>query len=785
MPEQAPAAKKGSASKESSKARLGTFAGVFTPSILTILGLILFQRMGYIVGAGGLIEAMAIIAVATVISVVTSLSLSAIATNIQVRGGGDYYLISRTLGSQFGGAIGVVLFLAQAVSVAFYCIGFGEATAQMLGFPGEGLLVSGIAAIAALMILTIAYVGADLATKFQYLVMFALGLSLVVFFVGGVQMWSGETLARAWRVGGDRNAVPFWAAFAIFFPAVTGFTQGVSMSGDLRDPARSLPAGTFLAVGVSTVVYVAAAVVFAACLPLDLLATDYTAMRRIAIAPWLIEVGVIAATLSSAMASCLGAPRILQALARDKVIRPLDTFAAGSGPTDNPRRAVLLAGAIALGTIAIGNLNAVAAVVGMCFLLSYGLLNYATFVEARASSPAFRPRFRFFNAWVSLGGAGLCLFAGAMINPVAAAIAGAFMVALHQYLRTTAPNAAWADSRYAYHFRLVREHLMDMREGAKHPRDWRPFVLALCNDPIDRVRLLRFAEWIDGDSGFTTAARVLTPGRTSSEGDGPRSMLTDQEVRGAEESLRDEIREAGLETFARVVGARTVAEGLRQMLQSHGLGALRPNTILMSAHEQFGDAPRNRDAPPPEALAAALGQRRNLILLEGDERDWRRLEDEPPQKRVIDVWWKDNDSGRMCLLLAHLMTRSKGWRAARVRVHVINVEGADVEHALAKARSMLDDARIEADANMVEFSGSRSIVEFSSDATVAFVPLRVRGGRLSGPMGSALQNALPRLPVIALVAAGEDIDLDAHPDEPSSEQANQESARVSNETESE
>ncbi|HMN39229.1 MAG TPA: amino acid permease [Phycisphaerales bacterium] len=753
---------------DSGAGRLGTFAGVFTPSILTILGIILFQRLGFVVGAGGLVEAIGIILLATAISLVTSISLAAIATNMRVRGGGDYFLISRTLGVEYGGAIGVVLFIAQAVSIAFYCIGFGEATAAMLGKTGDAATISLIAATATLIIAGIAFIGADLATKFQFFVMIALGVALGSFFVGGVLNWDNALLGESLRASPRRAAPPFWLIFAVFFPAVTGFTQGVSMSGDLRDPSRSLPRGTFLAVGISTVVYLGAAVVFAANLPLDVLASDYGAMRKVAVAPWLIEVGVIAATLSSAMASCLGAPRILQALATDKIIPPLNMFAAGAGSTNNPRRAVLLAAGIALATVGLGNLNAVAAVVGMCFLLSYGLLNYATFVEARAHSPAFRPTFRWFNAWLSLAGAALCLFAGAMINPFAAAIAGAALLALYQYLRRAEPPGTWADSRYAYHFRRVRDHLLEMRGGSRHARDWRPFVLALCNEPIDRVRLLTFAAWIDGESGFTTAARVLTPGKVEARGEESERApaVNGKRLAEAEESLRAQVQEAGLETFTRIVWARTVSEGLAQLLQAHGLGPVRPNTILMSAHEQFGDEPRMGDAPPPEALAAALGQRKNLILLEGDSKDWTALENTPEEERRIDVWWKDGDTSRLCLLLAHLMTRAEGWRDAEVRVHVINPASAGRDEALGRVREMLDDVRIDAEADLVDFTGPESLVEHSKGASVVFLPLRVRGGRLTGPRGGLLMESMSALPVCAMVVAGEDIDLDAQPDEP-------------------
>jgi len=739
--------------KPQAGARLGTFAGVFTPSILTILGIILFQRLGYVVGSGGLFRAMAIIAIATMISVVTSISLSAIATNMRVRGGGDYYLISRTLGMHYGGAIGLVLFLAQSVSVAFYAIGFGEAVATMLGYEGDKVVTAAIAAVATVVIGIIAYVGADLATKFQYAVMAALAVALASFYFGGLRSMNLSELSEAMHPPAEGSEHGFWILFAIFFPAVTGFTQGVSMSGDLRDPARSLPRGTFWAVGLSTIVYGSAAILLAACLPLSDLARDYNAMRRVAAWPWLIEVGVIAATLSSAMASFLGAPRILQSLARDNVIPPLNMFAVGSGPSNNPRRAVLLAGAVALATIALGSLNAVAALVGMCFLLSYGLLNYATFFEAHAHSPAFRPTFRLFNSWVSLGGAGLCLFAGAMINPFAAAIAGAMMVALYQYLRRTAPHGAWTDSRYAYHFRRVRDHLNDMREGSDRPRDWRPFVLALCNDPIDRIRLLTFASWIDGESGFTTAVRILTP----EEGESRDRLDV------AEESLRGQIREAELGTFARIVTASDVADGLASLLQAHGIGPLRANTILMSAHEQFGDPVRAGDAPSPQALAAALGQGCNLMLLEAPEQAWARALAAPEEERRIDVWWKGDDTSRLCLLSAHLVTRSEGWEDATIRVHVVSTQKNNHDDVLSDMKETLAEVRITAEADVVRFEGPQSLVGPSEGATIVFLPLRVRRGKLSGPLGMPLAGVLSLLPVTAMVVAGADISL--HTDE--------------------
>ncbi|MDF1590661.1 MAG: hypothetical protein P1P89_04020 [Desulfobacterales bacterium] len=239
--------------REPAAGTLGTFGGVFTPSILTILGIILFSRLGYVVGSGGLGRTLGILLIANAISVLTSLSLSAISTNIRVKVGGVYYLISRTLGLEFGGAIGIVMFLAQSVSIAFYCIGFGEVLAVIVA-AGNVKIFSQIVALLSLAVLfALAWMGADLATRFQYVVMAFLGAALVSFFVGGFANWNVELLVKNWST--PENGLPFWALFSIYFPAVTGFTQGSSMSGDLKDPGKSLPLGTLLAVGISILVY--------------------------------------------------------------------------------------------------------------------------------------------------------------------------------------------------------------------------------------------------------------------------------------------------------------------------------------------------------------------------------------------------------------------------------------------------------------------------------------------------------------------------------------------------
>ena len=736
----------------SSPPGLGTFAGVFTPSILTILGIILFLRLGYVVGQAGLGQALLIIGLANLISVLTSFSLAAIATNLKVKGGGDYYLISRTLGSEFGGALGTVLFLAQSVSIAFYCIGFGEAVWHILprGNPFSSQIIAGLAVA---LLFVFAWLGADWATRLQFLIMGLLIAALGSFFVGGLSAWNPFLLELNWTP--PANTPAFWSLFAIFFPAVTGFTQGVSMSGDLKDPGKSLPLGTFLAVGVSLGVYAAAAVLLAAGIPKAELAGDTMAMHRLAAVGWLIDAGVIAATLSSGLASFLGAPRILQALSRDRAFPFLAPFAVGHGPAQNPRRAVSLAAGIAFLTVGVGNLNLVAPIVSMFFLISYGLLNYATFYEARAASPSFRPRFTWFDARLSLAGCVACLGAMLAINMLAGLLAVSVMAALYYYLRATGGPARWADGRRSYHLHRLRDNVLAIAAEPEHPRDWRPYILAFSDDTYRRKQLLQFAAWIEGGSGLTTAVRMLV---------GPNQ--TAQHQLEAEAELRADITAGELTAFPLVITVPELSIGLHQVVQSFGIGPVRANTVLLNWIDQLPNGSHVREERwYGSLLQPALQLGRNVIVLDADEKEeWQALQALPPEQRRIDIWWGDDATGQLTLLLAYLMTRTPEWEPARLRV-IAPSSDKKQHRTLTDLQHELDEARIAADIEIAVGASAKAVIQYSADAAFVFLPLRFVAQRPVDLFGNPLEELLPSLPVVALALAVEDIDLDAEPEE--------------------
>ncbi|MDX1390434.1 MAG: amino acid permease, partial [Acidobacteriota bacterium] len=386
-----------------------------------------------------------------------------------------------------------------------------------------------------------------------------------------------------------------------------------------------------------------------------------------------------------------GAPRILQSLAGDRVFPLLNPFATGHGPANNPRRGVLLSLAIAFGTIALGELNVIAPVVSMFFLISYGLLNYATYVEARAKSPSFRPRFKWFHARLSLAGAVACLGAMLAIHPAAGAIAVAILFALYQYVSRTSRVERWADSDRSRRVQRIREDLYAIAREPDHPRYWRPVVLAFSDDPERRRRLLRFASWLEGESGFTTIVRII-------EGEGPAIRRIQEET---EKELQTEIDNGKLPAFARAIVTATPDASIPVVLQAHGLGRVRANTVLLN---WFDD----RAAPDAAALLAygrwlRVGLRFgcNIVALSAMPSEFEALETTPPRNRRIDVWYRENATGRLSLLLAYLMTRTETWADATIRLLVPVPKRAAHEKILEEVSTMLDGVRIEAKPEIV------------------------------------------------------------------------------------
>jgi amino acid transporter len=646
----------------------GTFGGVFVPNVLTILGVILFLRAGWVVGNAGLLGSLLILVIANTLSFLTALSLSAISTNTRVGAGGAYFLVSRSLGLEIGGSIGVPLFFAQAISVAFYLVGFTESL-QFL-FPEVNSRLLATAALGAFVLLS--WLGTGFVVKAQYLILACLGLSLASFFAGYTPVAFPEANLRPAFLEGQT----FWTVFAIFFPAVTGIMSGVSMSGDLRDPSRNIPRGTILAVLVTFAVYAAQLVWLALNADRAELVGDTLVMRRISQVPALVFLGLWAATLSSALASLAAAPRTLQALGHDAVVPRV--FARGHRVTREPRVALFLSAAIAEVCILVGDLDFIAPIITMFFLATYGMVNLVAGLERLVSNPSYRPTFRVHWAPSLLGAVG-CAFVMFLINPVATLSAFVVIAGIYSILIRKRSHAAWGDMWSGFWFAFTRFALLRFETSRQHVRNWRPVILVLAGNPKERLQLVRFANWFEAGRGLLFLAQIVT-------GEWGK-LLPRQTARN--QALQTFIRDNALSAVGKTVVADDFEQGVVTLLQVAGLGQFQPNTVMVGWSE---DAVRQ--AVFARAVRKILELERNLIV-------YAEAESDEPLEPYIDVWWYAKDNGSLMLTLAHLLKSNVRWRDRRIRVLRIIQDEAGVADAEGGTREMIAGFRIETEVRVV------------------------------------------------------------------------------------
>lgn len=737
-----------------SQGRFGTFEGVFTPVVLTILGVIMFMRAGFVVGHTGLWYALAILLISKAITTLTTLSLSAIATNLDVRVGGVYFMISRVLGPDFGGSIGITLFIAQAVSVAFYTIGFTEATFGVLGqispefaaSATEAMVPQILSTVMVALLFFVTFKGADVALKAQYGVLAVLLLSVASFLIGGIVEFDSARF-EANRAAATTTDVGFWTAFAIFFPAATGISAGANMSGDLKDAGKSIPSGTIYAIIFTAVIYLAQFVLTAGGSDrADLMTDPFVSLQKMSLFGPLIVLGVFAATLSSALGSFLGAPRILQAMGQDRLMKPLVFFGKGAGPANEPRRATVLTFVIAVAVIWAGDLNAVAEVISMFFLIAYGMINLSAFVESRSANPSFRPRFRAFHWTLAGAGAAGCLVAMVKINETYALIALAICGLLYFYLKKIDIQTNWGDAKRGYIFQRTRDNLLYLETSKFHPKNWRPLLAAIGRDPMSEPKLVQTGAWLESRRGLYTVAQIHeTPDPTF---DG-RLKFRDQR----REELRDHLKALDIVAFPEVVAVDDYKEGLMTFLQSYSVGGLRPNTILASIPPPHDVEARQRFVET-EAILSAFNY--NLVLLKPGD-----MALEKPQ-RIIDLWWRGDRNGSLMALLAYLISTDRTWTRSKIRIfRAVGDAGAELQ-AKKHLEELLSNARIEAEAHVfVATSHPHEFIPAHSAGTADLVMLGLSVYDMDSfeKYLEAMDPMLQRLPTTLLVRSNGDADL--------------------------
>jgi amino acid transporter len=742
----------------------GTFKGVFTPSVLTILGVIMYLRFGWVLANVGPLWTIVIVTLATSVTFLTALSISALATNMRVGGGGAYFIISRSLGLEAGSAIGLPLFFAQAFGISFYIAGFAESLVDF--YPGVEEYIPfgmnpdvavGIAALVATGAL--AFFSASLALRTQYFILGLIVFSLVSFFAG-----SAPQETPAFPPGGEASIVAslktipgnFWMVFAVFFPAVTGIEAGLAMSGDLKNPAKSLPWGTFGAIGASYAVYIAIPLFMGSLIPwtsaegAEMLKNSLV-MRDIAKWGLVVVFAIWGACLSSAMGAMLGAPRTLQALAKDTVVPRF--IGRGYGKGNDPRIATAISFAIALSGILLGGINLIAPVLSMFFLTSYCLLNVSSAFEGFMKSPTWRPAFNTHWAF-SLAGALLCL--GIMIQISFFATLAALVVAFAVYyvMKRRRLAAHWGDARYGVLMLLCRDVIYRLARKKPDARSWRPNILVLTGSPSSRWRLVEIADAIASKNGFLTVSAVLAKNTDADRLDDLEtaisSLLAKKEVDG----------------LVKVVAAKTVMDGITNLLRYHGFGPLTPNTVLLGAPD-----PDKKDAVVDMAklVSFVAASKLNVAIVSepGESCSSDAGNGENVGKRRIDVWWGGKtNSGALMVSLAYLMKTHQEWSKVKL---VINSIAMDEDQRLSvgkKLDAFLERSRLDAEARVVDLLGGdvfETIAEHSKNADLVFLGIRPPGEK-EKPKSyieyyTDLVEKTRRLPCLVKTLAAEDVDF--------------------------
>jgi amino acid transporter len=460
----------------------GTFEGVFVPTLLTILGVIMYLREGWVVGNAGLLGAWLIILIAFSITLSTGLSLSSVTTNIRIGSGGAFSVISQSLGLEVGGSIGIPLYLSQTLAVAMYIFGFRAGWRWI--FPEHPAILVDLAIFSVLFI--VAYISASLSFKIQYIVLVIVASSFVSIiwaaYLGSMQepiTWWGSFEGSP-ETG--FSGIGFWGVFAVFFPAATGIMAGANMSGELKNPRRSIPLGTISAICVSLVVYLLLALWLAASASNDELLGNYTIMVEKAAWGQLVVAGLLGATFSSALSSFVGAPRILQSLANSKILPASGWFAKRSG-SGEPRNAIIFTGLIIFLALMLRSLNAIAPLITLFFLMTYAMINIVVLIEQNLQLVSFRPLFRIPKA-VSFVGAIGSVFIMFIVSPVFSLLAVVVVISIHAYLLKKHLKAPFGDVRSGLFVAIAEWAAKQTYKIApSSERTWKANLLVPVEDP--------------------------------------------------------------------------------------------------------------------------------------------------------------------------------------------------------------------------------------------------------------------------------------------------------------
>ncbi len=697
-----------------SEARTFGTAPVFFTAIATILGAIMFLRFGFAVGQVGFLGVILIVIIGHFVTIPTAMAIAEIATNQKVEGGGEYYMISRSFGLVIGSTIGFALFLSQAISVAFYIMAFSEAFVPLFNWLNQSIelpkwlvyVLDQKQTIGVPSLLLLTYImltrGASLGIKLLYSVVTILAISLLAFFMGQTEYaestdfnpvasikneisfdvnsnrspkettdfdTSPSEISEQKSLNGNSGQpgsqgdspvpVGFFIVFAIIFPAFTGMTAGVGLSGDLKNPGKSIPLGTLAGTLCGMVMYMLIAWKLAdSASPRDLADTSRLVMADIAFQGWwIIPIGLAAATMSSALGSIMVAPRTLQAIARDNIFPTpkLNTWLSrGRGQEDEPFNASVITFFIAAAFIMMGAIDSVAKIISMFFMVTYGSLCLISFLNHFAADPSYRPKFR--SRWyVSLFGAVCCLILMFLMSPVYAIVAllvisGLFAVV--GYFNQDKKNLAAIFQGVIFQFSRQTQVFLQKTDKEKI-RSWRPSAIAISSSSFERISAFEFLSWIAHRYGFGTYIHYIK-GYLSKESNKEARSCKDQLIRYAETSESN--------VFVDALVSPSFTSIVAQAIQMPGIAGTENNLLLFEFHKNHPDN-------LPEIIdnfALVRAVHFDFIVLATSEKGFGL-------RREIHLWITPRDfrNANLMILIAYILLGHKDWSEATINIFAL------------------------------------------------------------------------------------------------------------------
>lgn len=681
--------------------KFGTFGGVFTPTLLTILGVIMYLRLGWVVGNAGLLGAWLIIIVSFLITLCTALSMSSITTNIRIGAGGAYAIISQSLGLEVGGSLGIPRYISQGLAVTMYIFGFREG--WLMIFPDHPAFVVDL--IVFLVIYGIAYKSADLAIRTQYLIMVVIIASLasIVFAAYNDSMYQSTVEALSW---GSFQGAPetnfrgtnFWVVFAVFFPAATGIMAGANMSGELKDPRKSIPKGTLWAIGVSFVIYMLLAYWIARSASTDELVRNYNIMIDKSFWPPAVIAGVLGATFSSALASMVGSSRILFAMGQHHVLVG-NHWLSYQNKIGQPRNAMIVTGILVFTSMLLRDLNAIAPLVTMFFLITYAMLNVVVIIEQRLGLISFRPIFSVHRSipWLGLTSSVLAMF---IINPTVSLISVAVVVVVYGILSRRNLETPFEDVRSGLFVSFAEwaakhtAHLSDRQERA-----WKPNLLLPVVDPQSVQGIFSFVKNIAYPKG---SIKLMGIGK---EGE-------DQQLSKPLMGLSEAFQKRGVFASWTVIHTDRFADGVNFGNQALRGAFFKPNTIFLNMAEGEKPMEEYREIIR-EAVRLELGV---LIYVPHFKSGFGK-------RQMINIWIRDRSPdwkiamniGNLDLSILVAYKLKRNWNA-QIRLITV-VSSAEVEkQAVHFMVELVDQARLPSIEVLVKVGDFRDIVDDAPEA---------------------------------------------------------------------